>query len=328
MRLVRRMGLSLLMLLLTATLTFFLVRVMPGSPMDAQLLADLQQGMSLAQAQAAVAAEFGVPPHEPLFLQYVQYLWNLLHGRLGNSLVYAGTPALAVILRGLPWTLFTVASSLLLSFILGVALGTVLAYVRDSALDRILSVASSVLHGIPNYVIAMVLVYAVALRWGILPRGGDYGLSVTPGFNLPFLGSVLRHAILPIAAYTLPGTAGWVLLMRSSVVSVLGATHILAAEARGVSAPLVLSQYVARNAILPLFTQFVLSLAFMFSGSIFVEEIFSYPGMGYYFVNAISQLDYPVMQAAFLLISTAVILANLLADLLYARLDPRVEAEL
>ncbi len=324
MRLVQRVGLALLMILLAATLTFFLVHVMPGNPMSYQLVQDMQQGMTLTQARAAVTAEFGVPVHASLFVQYGQYLWNLLHGNLGTSLVYAGTPALSIIMRGLPWTLFTVAIALILSFVIGVAGGTLLAFFHDSLWDRAASIVTSILHGIPNYVIAIILVYLVAVRMGILPHSGDYGLTVTPGWNAAFFVSVLRHAVLPITAYTLPGIAGWVLLMRSSTVAVLGENHLLAAQARGIRGGLFLSSYVARNAILPLFTQFVLSLGFMFSGSIFVEEIFAYPGIGYYFVNSISQLDYPVMQAAFLIISTAVIVANLAADLLYSTLDPRV----
>lgn len=328
LRLTQRVGIALLMILLAATLTFFLVRVMPGNPMSYQLVQDMQQGMTLTQARAAVTAEFGVPIHASLVAQYVQYLWNLLHGNLGTSLVYAGTPALSIILRGLPWTLFTVSVALILSFVIGVAAGTLLAFFHGSFWDRAASIFTSVLHGIPNYVIAIILVYLVAIRMGILPHSGDFGLTVTPGWNAPFLLSVIRHAILPVAAYTLPGIAGWVLLMRASTIAVLGENHLLAAQARGIRGGLFLSSYVARNAILPLFTQFVLSLGFMFSGSIFVEEIFAYPGIGYYFVNSISQLDYPVMQAAFLIISTAVILANLAADLLYSRLDPRVRAAL
>ncbi len=328
MALVRRLAIALLMVLLMASLTFFLIRVMPGSPMDYQLVQDLQQGMSLTQAQAAVSAEFGVAAHAPLLSQYADYLWNLAHLNLGTSTTYLGTPALDVILRGLPWTLFTVSVALLLSFALGVGGGTLLAFYRGSALDRVVSVLSSIVHGIPNFVIALLLIYFVALRLGLLPHGGDYGLTVTPGLNLPFVLSVIGHSVLPIASYTIPGTAGWILLMRGSTVSVLGESHILAAEARGVNRGRVLASYVARNAVLPLFTQFVLSLGFMFSGSIFVEEIFTYPGVGYYFVNSVTQLDYPVMQAAFLIISSAVILANLLADLLYGRLDPRVREAL
>jgi len=157
----------------------------------------------------------------------------------------------------------------------------------------------------------------------IFPYGAPYDASLTPGLNGPFLGSLASHAVLPVATYALSSYGGWLLTTKSSVVTVLGDDFIMAAELRGLR-PGIIMGYIARNAMLPLFTILTLSIGFMFGGSLFIEQTFDYQGLGTLLLNAISQRDYPLMSGAFLLISAAVIIANAIAEVLYAVIDPRI----
>src|SRR5205085_12253390 len=163
---------------------------------------------------------------------------------------------------------------------------------------------------------------AVLLRW--FPMGGAYNPYAQQGLNLAFLGSVAGHAILPILTFVLSSFAGWALSMKSSTISVLGEDFITAAKAMAIKERYVVWSYVSRNAMLPLFTGLVLSIGFMFGGSLYVEQVFNYPGLGNLFYMSLQGRDFPLMEGCFFLLTTAVILANVVADLLYSTLDPRI----
>ena len=226
-------------------------------------------------------------------------------------------------LTSAPWTIVLVLSGVVVSFLLGVVGGVLAAARRNTALGNVLTVSGSLLHGIPQFVIALFLAYVFTTLWPIFPFGAPYDAAINPGFSGAFIGSVAFHAVLPIFAYALSSYGGWLLTMKSSVVSVLGEDFVLAAELRGLN-PRIRLAYIARNAILPLFTIFALSLGFMFGGSVFIENIFDYPGLGHLLLHSINYRDYPLMSGAFLFITMAVILSNILADVLYAVVDPRI----
>jgi len=194
---------------------------------------------------------------------------------------------------------------------------------RSSSLGPSVTVFSSVMHGIPQFVLALLLAFLFGTMWRILPVSSPYGIQTQVGLNVPFIGSVVRHAILPVAAYAISGYGGWALTMKSSVISVLGDDFILASELRGIK-PMVRIGYIARNAILPLFTILTLSIGFMFGGSVFIEEIFNYPGLGHLLLSSVDALDYPLMEGTFLLITAAVIAANIVTDFVYVVIDPRI----
>ncbi len=324
MKIVKRAGSALVMVFAVTTATFFLVRLMPGSPYATELYQLQQQGYSVVQAENQVRVLFGFAVQGPLWLQYLHYLGGLVHGNLGTSIMYPGESVLGLIGKAVPWTVLIVCVSLLICFAIGVGLGTLAAYLRGGWFDQIVTIGSSLLNGIPQYLTAILLFYFLATLGHLFPIGGAYSPAVHPGFNLGFVGSVFYHAMLPILSFVFSGFAGWALLMKSSTVSVLGEDFIFTAKAMAIRERDVVISYVSKNAMLPLFTSLLLSLGFMFGGSVYVEQVFNYPGLGQLFLNSTNSRDFPLMQGCFLLLTTAVITANFVADVLYTRLDPRI----
>lgn len=311
------------MVLAVATFTFFLVRLMPGDPVQARYEQLLLGGLTPEQAMNQVRVMYGFMPHEPLGLQYVHYLGQVLHLDLGQSISYEGTPVMKIILGAAPWTVILVLTGILVSFLVGVLAGVIAAIKRNTVAGSFLSVSGSLLHGIPQFVMGLFLAYLFTTIWALFPFGAPYDARLQPGFNWPFLGSLASHAVLPVATYALSSYGGWLLTMKSSVISVLGDDFILASEIRGLK-PTIRARYIAHNAILPLFTILALSLGFMFGGSLYIENIFDYPGLGYLLQNAIGSKDYPLMSGAFLIITAAVIASNIITDFLYSVVDPRI----
>ncbi len=323
MRTVRRFGVALVMIWMVVTLTFFLIRLMPGNPIATAYQTLLQQGMTAQQAAIEVHVLYDVYPNQPVVVQYLVYLWHLLHGNLGTSIVYTGRPVLGMILAAAPWTLLLVSIGLFISFVIGLLLGVVVAIHRDTWIDNVTSQVASVFHGIPNYITGFIFLYFFTVIWPWFPFGNIYDPSIAVGFTFPFVASVAYHSVLPIAAYVFGAFGGWTLSTKSAAVAVLGDDFMMADRIRGLTSAQRLDHLV-NNSILPLFTGFVLSLGFMFGGSVFIESMFTIPGLGYLVLSATTQRDYPVMQGTFLLLSAAVILANFMADTFYSRIDPRI----
>ncbi|MBO0701744.1 MAG: ABC transporter permease [Candidatus Dormibacteraeota bacterium] len=319
---------ALLTIYVVITLTFFLVREMPGSPIEVYIHNLINQyGMSYPDALARAQALFQFNPNEPLIQQYWTYLGNLAHGNLGQSFLSPGTSVTSIIASYLPWTLFSVGLGLLTSFILGVALGMIMAYKRESILDHSLSVIGSFFHSVPNYILGMLIVVLLGIQLGLFSVAdmrGSYSAGIQPGLTPAFLGDALYHAALPIATYVLTTIGGWMLIMKSSTVATLEEDYVTVARARGLRDGRIVTAYVGRNAILPLFAQLAISIGFVVGGSLLVEWLFQYQGIGLALYNAIYMRDYTVMQGIFLVLTVSIVAANLVADLLYGRLDPRV----
>ena len=246
----------------------------------------LMQGMNPEQAQHQVSVLYGFVPHTSVWQQYGDYLLGLLHGDLGQSISYTGVGVGHIVLSAAPWTVVLVLTGIVASFLVGVTLGVIAAVRRSSRIGDLLSISGSLLHGIPQFVLALLLLYVFSTQLAILPYGAPYDASYAPGLNWPFISSLISHAVMPVAAYALSSYGGWLLTMKSSVVSVLGDDFILAAELRGLKGITVM-RYVARNAILPLFTILALSIGFMFGGSVFIESIFDYQGLGQMLLTSI-----------------------------------------
>jgi len=206
-----------------------------------------------------------------------------------------------------------------------VIMGVYAAIKRSGKLGDFLAVSGSLLHGVPQYVLALLMSAIFATLIPILPQGGTADILYEPGFNAAYIGSLIEHATLPVITYALASYGGWILAMKSSVVTVLGDDFILAAELRGMKRSIIF-RYVARNAILPLFTILALSLGLLFGGAIFIEKIFNYPGLGWLLIESVTNRDYALMGGAFLLVTVAIIVANILADLFYTVIDPRVRS--
>jgi peptide/nickel transport system permease protein len=204
-----------------------------------------------------------------------------------------------------------------------VCLGVVAAVKRNTKLGDALTLGGAIVNGIPIFVIAILLFYLFTTIWALFPQGGNVSITYTPGFNAGYIGSLVTHAVLPVIAYILSILGAWMLTTKASVISVLGDDFILAAELRGLR-PFTVARYITRNAMLPLFTILAIALGLLFGGAIFIEDVFNYPGLGQLMISSIATKDFPVLDGAFLLIIVAVILANILADLTYPLIDPRI----
>ncbi|MDH2429152.1 ABC transporter permease [Sphaerisporangium sp. TRM90804] len=314
---------GLAMIWAVTTVSFVIIRNIPGNPVLGQYETLIQRGMAPDEAQRMTAALYGFMPTGSLWDQYTGYITALLHGDLGQSLSTPGTEVTTLIGAAAQWTVLPVLAGTLLSFLLGVTLGVYAGIKRSGRLGDVLSISGSLLHGVPQYVTGLLMMAIFATLWPIFPAGGPVDVEFVPGFNAGYLASLVHHATLPVLTYALASYGGWVLAMKSSVATVLGDDFILAAELRGMSRGL-LFRYVARNAILPLFTILALSLGMLFGGAIFIERIFNYPGLGLLLVNSIGTRDYALMGGTFLVTTIAIIVANIAADLLYAVIDPRV----
>lgn len=321
----KRLVMAFAIIYFVVSLSFFMIRLMPGSPMAALEGKLMQQGgMSPQEIRQRVEAVYGVTPNAPVWHQYVEYIRNAFHGDLGTSIANPGESVVHVIASAAPWTIFIVGTSLVISFILGIAVGALMAAFQNSGFAKVMTFVVSFLSAIPNYLVAIVLLYFLTDVYHYFPISGAYAVDVTPGFNLQFITSAIDHAILPIAAFVITSFGAWALGMKGTAVSVLGAEYVRAAETRGLSPKRVAQSYVGRNSMLPQVTGLALSLGFLFGGSVFIEFYFSYPGLGYHLIEAINSRDYSVMMGCFLLITTAVIVANFLVDLLYPAIDPRI----
>jgi len=328
--LLRCIGKSLFTIFFVSSLIFFLVRLLPGSPVEV-LIAQLtgEYGYSYDMAASQARSLFAIDPNQPLTLQYVDYLRNLARGDLGQSLLSPGVPVTEIILKFLPWTLLSVGLGLLLAFAGGVFLGMVMAYRRNSALDHLLSITGSLFYSVPSYLFGIMVIVFFGIRMGWLPIADMRG-TLSSGQNvelsLAFVKDALFHAALPILTYAITGLGAWMLLMKSSTVSALEEDFVTAARARGLPEHRIAILYVGRNAILPLFTQLTISIGFIVGGSFLVEPIFQYQGIGYTLFKGVQSRDYPLLQGVFLMITISVVTANLVADLLYSRLDPRIHS--
>src|SRR5919204_1821067 len=319
---------AILTIYVTSTITFVLIRLMPGSPVELKIQELMQNSqMSYADAAALASGLFDIDLSAPIHEQYFQYLGNLVHGNLGDSFLSRGTSVMSIILSVLPWTLFAVGTGLLLSFVLGIALGLMAAYRRGSALDHAVSTGGSIISSVPGYLIALliVLIFGIQLRWiPITQMRGAFTAGIAPGFTPEFVGDVLFHAALPITVFFLTHIGLWILSMRSATLAALEEDHVTVARARGLPDGRITTAYVGRNAVPPLVSQFAIAAGAVVGGAVIIEQIFVYQGVGLRLVKAVDQRDYPLMQGIILITTICVILANLIADLLYSKLDPRI----
>ncbi len=319
--LLRRIGFYLIALWASVTITFIIPRLSPLNPAEA-LIARFQ-GKLRPEALHSLEVAFGVS-HDPLWIQYLQYLNQLAHGNLGVSITYSATPVAAVIGQGLPWTLLLATVSVVISFVLGTLLGVVVAWRRGSALDTVFPPLLTFFSAVPYFWLALILLYVLGFTLNWFPITGGYDIGVAVGLTPDFILSALYHSILPAFTLVVGSIAGWVLGMRNAMITTLSEDYVLMAEAKGLPERQVMFGYAARNAILPSVTGFALALGFVVAGQLVTEIVFSYPGIGFRLLQAVSNSDYALIQGIFLVIALAVLAANFLADLLYTALDPRV----
>ena len=311
------------------TLSFLIVRGLPGNPVEIMVINLMDtQGISEDEARTRAASLLRLDLDAPLYVQYFDFLGNLVQGDLGESYVLArGKPVTEVVFQRLPWTLFSVGTSLLISFTLGMFLGMLAAYRRGSILDQVLTNLSAMIGAVPNTLWAIILVLLLGVVWKMVPLNlmrGSLSPGIKPGLTLTFLADLFKHLAVPGTVYVLTTLGGWMLAMRSSTVSVLGDDYVTVARARGLPDFRIITAYVGRNASLPLVTAMAISIGFLLGGSTVIEFIFVYQGVGLLMSQAIAKRDYPVMQGILLVTTITVIISTAIADLLYGWLDPRI----
>lgn len=325
---VNRTGQAIFTIFAVITLSFGLIRLLPGGPMDyirAQMMQSRSGDVSMAQVNRLVEIYTNVQPQEPLHIQYVEYISSIMAGNLGQSIYYNGESVAGIIAAALPWTVFIMSVSLVLTFVIGISLGAMMGYLEGGKFDTIVTMLSTLLNSIPYYIAAVVLVYILGYQLSWFPTGGRVSGDVTPG-TIMFYQSALYHAALPIFSLVITGFGIQALSMRGNSIRILGEDYLRVARLRGLSTHQIALRYVGRNAILPMYTGLMISIGFMFGGSVILEEIFKYQGIGYYMYTAIDSRDYPLMLGGFLVITIAVVIGIYIADLTYGKIDPRARS--
>ena len=317
----RRLAFYVVAFWASLTLNFILPRLMPGDPGTAMFAR--MQGQTDPSQLESMRKAYGLSD-DPLPVQYWNYMTSVLHGDLGTSISSFPSPVTDVIRISFFWTILLGLVALIISFALGSLLGIIGAWRRNGFVDSVLPPILLFTGSFPYFWIATVALFFIGFKWNLLPLRHAYADGLSPGFNLTFIGSVGKHIIMPAGTIVLVAIGGWMLGMRNTMISILSEDYIMMAEAKGLSQRRVMFSYAARNAMLPSVTAFGMALGFVISGALVTEVVFAYPGLGYSLLTAVRQLDYPLMQGIFLMITLAVLVANLIVDLLYVRLDPRV----
>jgi peptide/nickel transport system permease protein len=307
-----------IVILLMLTLNFLLPRLMPGNPLV--FLAGEDVGFMSSAEKEAVLDKYGL--NDSIGSQYVTYLKNIFTGDFGYS-YQQKRPITELLLERLPWTLLLAGLSLVLSTILGVIFGAIAAWKRGTKTDANLLTAFMFLSSMPSFWIGMILVSIFASKLGWFPVfGAESAWSNYTGMERVV--DILKHLVLPLTTLVLISVTSTFMIMRYSMLNVLGEDYIMMAKAKGVKERVIKYKHAMRNALLPVATVFMLSLGFMLGGATVIETVFAYPGVGRLMFESVLSRDYPLIQATFLIITFSVVIANLLADILYPLLDPKV----
>ncbi len=318
----RRLAFYLVAAWVALTINFFIPRAMPGNAVQAIMakFPNLQPS-----AYKAIEAMLGVGHPGSLWHQYVSYLDDVAHLNFGTSVSQYPASVSSLLAQTIPWTLTLVGTATVIAFLVGTGLGIVAAWRRGGWVDRSLP-GLMFFQAIPYFFLALILLEVLAVNLHLFPIGQGFSQTVTPGWNLPFIGSAVYHSILPAFTIVIASVAGWMLQMRNVMVTTIGEDYVLAGQAKGLPSRRVVLSYAARNAFLPQLQGFGLALGFVVSGALIMEIVFSYPGIGLLLLSAVSSNDYPLMQAIFLVITFAVLIANLIVDLIIVAVDPRARS--
>ena len=308
----------LLVLWAVVTILFLMFRLMPGNPLAAYI-----DPTFTAEQQEALMRQFGLD--QPLWRQYFTYLGNLLQGEMGYSFRYR-TPVAERIWALLPNTLILTFSSLLVAYAFGILAGAWLAWKRGSRVEGVALPMVLATRAMPEFWLGMVLLAFFSFSLGWFPAGGTRGAGTEYSslWALYTSADFLSHLALPAATLAIYSQGLPLLLMRSNMLDVMKEDFVTMAKVKGLSTWAIVVRHGARNALLPVMTSFAISVGYQLQGNVVVESVFSWPGLGRELVSAVSASDYPMAQGAFLMIAVVVILMNLVADLLYTFLDPRI----
>lgn len=304
------------------TITFVLIQLLPGGPM-AFLRAQIAQTQSGNQEMMnnVIETYISINPSKPLWQQYIDYVTSVLQGDLGKSL-YSGESVAEILARTLPWTIFYASTSLVLTYSLAIPLGGLMAYYEGTKFDLTSTVVGMILNSIPYYIVGMLLLSVFGFKLGWFPTGGKIASNVE-GMSIEFIISALHHSALMIFSFTITALGGVAISMRGNSISILGSDYLRVGRLRGLSNSRLATRYVSRNAMLPLYTQLLISMGYVFGGSTVLEVIYRYNAAGKVIFDALLRRDMPLLMGGFLVLTIAVVIGVLIADLTYGLLDPR-----
>jgi peptide/nickel transport system permease protein len=319
---VRRLVFYIVAAWVALTVNFFIPRAMPGNAVQAIMakFPSLQPS-----AYKALEAMLGVGHPGSIWSQYGSYLDDVFHFNFGTDVTQYPAPVSTLLAETIPWTLILVGSATVIAFVVGTGLGIVAGWRHGGRLDRVLP-GLMFLQAIPYFFFALILLELFAAKLHVFPLGQGYAQGLVPGWHWDFIGSAIYHSLLPALTIVLTSIAGWMLQMRNVMITTVGEDYVIAAQAKGLRNRRVIFTYAARNAILPQLQGFALALGFVVSGALIMEIVFSYPGIGLLLLTAVTSSDYPLMQAIFLVITFAVLLANIVVDVIIVLSDPRARA--
>src|SRR5919198_1415319 len=317
----RRLAFFVATLWAAITLNFLIPRLMPGNAALAMMAR--YRGHVNPQALHALEIAFGVNNHQSLLSAYFTYLGNIARGHFGISLTFFPDAVIHEVGQALPWTLGLVGTTTILAFVLGTLIGLIAAWRRGGVLDGLLPPIFVITSAFPYFWLALLSIWLFSIELGWFPESGGYDVITTVGWSWAFISDAFKHSILPAATILVTSVGGWILTMRNNTIAVLTEDYVRMARAKGLKPWRIMWTYVGRNAILPNLTGFAMSLGFVVSGAILVEFVFNYPGVGWMFLQSVENQDYALMQGLFLMITVAVLVAILAADVATAALDPR-----
>lgn len=316
--LARRLVVSYLTLLVIMTLVFVLIRSLPGTFIQTMITPE----MAPADIQR-LREVWGLD--EPLWQQYVQYMINYHMGEFGRSPTYK-VPVWDLIIRRLPRTLILFGAAFIIGYIIGPLVGMYLGWWRGTTRDKTIFTSSLLTYSMPAFWIAWLFIWVFNYELGLLPS--TYMLSQFPKFEwtvVNMITDVLTHIVLPLLSISFIGWVGPMLIMRPSMNNVTNEDYVFLARAKGLSERTVMMKHAARNALIPVTTGAIISLAFLIDGSVIIENVFSWPGIGQIIVTSVLSSDFAVAQAAFFMLAVLVVVMRLVMDIAYTYLDPRIK---
>ena len=321
----RRVLLFIVVVWAAGSINFIVPRLAPGDPIGAIVTRMESMGGRVPNPKALIAEYrkiFGLD--EPLYTQYFLYIRNLATFDLGYSISYFPTEVKPLIARRLPWTVGLLLTTLLISFAVGSTLGALMVWPTSARILRVVAPFTMVLAAIPYYLMALLLLWLLAFTFSVFPMfGSDAVGSTLTGFER--LGEILYYATLPALSIVLSSIGLWAITMRGIMVSTLGEDYLILAEAKGLPARRIFFWYGMRNALLPQVTGLAIALGHVVGGAVIVEVLFSYPGIGQLLFSAIRSNDFPIIQGVTFLLVVSTAGAVLILDLIYPRLDPRIQ---
>ena len=328
--LIPRIGQYFLVIFLGVTLTFIIPRLSPVDPVEAQINRVMMSGSevnpdAIISMRDALTEMYGLSGST--LQQYFAFWGRLFRGDLGPSLAAFPTPVSKLLAQAMPWTFGLLMTSIMISWIIGNALGAMASYYDKNVPIQIVDVLSQAVRPIPYYIMALVLLVVFAYYIPIFPFSGAYPPGMHVELSLDFVLTVIWHSILPLLSLVLIGVGGWFIGMKSLTSNIISEDYVVYVENAGLRKNRILTQYVIRNAMLPQITGLALQIGLIFSGALIMEVVFGYPGMGTLTLQAVMSNDYSLIMGITLLSIVGVATIVLILDLVYPLFDPRVRIQ-